>query len=117
MPRFRWERVRLVDHIRSLIQTDRNGRSWSGLNLIVAEYSSACIVLISEITCSSAPTASPEELIDATLAAVRTGDAHLQALLDDHPVPIYLTDAEGWVSFFNRACIDFAGRAPAPGQD
>lgn len=65
----------------------------------------------------SSPTSSPEELIDVTLAAVRGGDADLHALLDDHPVPIYLTDADGWVTFFNRACIDFAGRAPVPGQD
>jgi PAS domain S-box-containing protein len=74
-------------------------------------------VLISKNTCLSSPSDSPEELIDVTLAALREGDADLHALLDDHPVPIYLTDAEGWVTFFNRACIDFAGRAPVPGQD
>jgi PAS domain S-box-containing protein len=74
-------------------------------------------VSISENICLSSPTSSPEELIDVTLAAVRGGNADLQALLDDQPVPIYLTDADGWVTFFNRACIDFAGRAPVPGQD
>ncbi len=72
---------------------------------------------MSENICLSSPTSSPEELIDVTLAAVRGGDADLHALLDDHPVPIYLTDAEGWITFFNRASIDFAGRAPVAGQD
>jgi PAS domain-containing protein len=41
----------------------------------------------------------------------------LHALLDDMPAPIYLTDADGWVTFFNRACVDFAGRTPIPGED
>jgi PAS domain S-box-containing protein len=67
--------------------------------------------------CQTAPGASPEELIDLTVAAVRRGDAQLQALLDDMPLPIYLTDAEGWVTFFNRACVDFSGRQPVTGQD
>ena len=61
--------------------------------------------------------ASPEEMIDLTLSAAREGEPDLKALLDDHPMPIYLTDADGWVTFFNRACVDFAGRAPVPGQD
>jgi PAS domain S-box-containing protein len=74
-------------------------------------------VSIVENVCLNAPGASPEEVIHVTLAAARRGDAELQALLDDHPLPIYVTDAEGWVVFFNRACIDFAGRTPVPGKD
>ena len=60
---------------------------------------------------------SPEDVIDGALAAARRGDAELQALLDEQPMPIYVTDADGWVSYFNRACVDFAGRTPVPGED
>lgn len=65
----------------------------------------------------STHSASPEQLIDLTVEAARRGDAELPALLDAMPVPIYLTDAEGWVTFFNRAAADFAGRTPVAGQD
>jgi len=61
--------------------------------------------------------ATPDELADLTVAAVRDGADGLQAMLDDLPAPIYLTDVDGWVTFFNRACVDFAGRTPVPGQD
>ncbi len=44
-------------------------------------------------------------------------DGSLAEQLEKFPVPIYLTDANGWVTFFNRACVDFAGRTPLPGQD
>lgn len=69
-----------------------------------------------EPLCSS-QSASPEQLIDLTVEAARRGDADLPALLDGMPVPIYLTDAEGWITFFNRAAADFAGRTPVAGQD
>jgi PAS domain S-box-containing protein len=52
-----------------------------------------------------------------SIAAARSRGEALQALLEAQPVPIYLTDAEGWVTAFNRACTDFAGRKPVPGQD
>lgn len=61
--------------------------------------------------------ASPDEISGAVAAAARFDRSALQALLDDQPVPIYLTDADGWVTFFNRACVDFAGRTPVPGED
>lgn len=38
-------------------------------------------------------------------------------MLDELPVPIYTTDENGAVSYWNRACIDFAGREPQLGQD
>ena len=63
------------------------------------------------------PSASPDELIDVAIGAARRSDAELQAQIDQMPVPIYLTDAEGWVTYFNRACVDFAGRTPVPGTD
>ena len=38
-------------------------------------------------------------------------------MLDRLPEPIYVTDAEGMVTFYNRACIAFAGRTPQLGED
>jgi PAS domain-containing protein len=62
-------------------------------------------------------TTSPDELTDITIAAVQRSESELPALLEPLPMPIYLTDAEGWITYFNRACVDFAGRTPVPGQD
>jgi PAS domain-containing protein len=61
--------------------------------------------------------ATPEALISLALAAARNGESEFHAALEAHPVPIYTTDADGWVTFFNSACIDFAGRTPTPGKD
>lgn len=61
--------------------------------------------------------ASPEDMIGLALAAARNGEEDLRALLETLPAPIYTTDAQGWITFFNRACIDFAGRTPMLGQD
>lgn len=63
------------------------------------------------------PALDPEELAGAAIAAARGGKDSLQTLIDSLPVPIYVTDADGWVTFFNRACVDFAGRTPLPGED
>ena len=38
-------------------------------------------------------------------------------MLDELPVPVYTTDAEGAVTYWNRACVEFAGREPELGQD
>lgn len=58
----------------------------------------------------------PEYLLDRTLSALAAGpDCH--AVLDELPVPIYTTDASGQVTYWNRACVDFAGRVPKLGED
>jgi two-component sensor histidine kinase len=33
-------------------------------------------------------------------------------ILESLPVPIYTTDAEGWLTFYNQAAAEFAGRQP-----
>lgn len=38
-------------------------------------------------------------------------------MLDALPVPIYTTDADGAVTYWNRACAEFAGREPELGRD
>jgi hypothetical protein len=56
-------------------------------------------------------------MIALALAAARYGESELHALLDTLPAPIYTTDADGWITYFNPACTDFAGRTPTLGED
>lgn len=72
--------------------------------------------MTTETTTRLCDSATPDEMA-AAIATARGGRRELQALLDSFAAPIYLTDADGWVTFYNRACIDFAGRTPEPGQD
>jgi PAS domain-containing protein len=51
----------------------------------------------------------------ATTAAARGDD--LIAALESLAAPIYLTVADGWITYFNKACAGFAGRTPALGKD
>jgi len=56
------------------------------------------------------------EFLDETVQAFRRGGDR-QAALDALPVPAYATDAEGAVTYWNKACVDFAGREPELGSD
>ena len=59
---------------------------------------------------------SPEEVLDSALTALSAG-ADGRAVLDQLPYPVYTTDAEGLITYWNRACVDFAGREPQLGED
>jgi PAS domain S-box-containing protein len=61
-------------------------------------------------------TPQPQEYLDTALGALRNG-AGWRIVLDELPVPTYLTDAEGAVTYWNRACVHFAGRQPELGRD
>jgi PAS domain S-box-containing protein len=58
----------------------------------------------------------PEEFLDTALNALSTV-TEWQAVLDQLPVPIYVTDPGGAVTYWNRACVKFAGREPELGKD
>jgi PAS domain S-box-containing protein len=58
----------------------------------------------------------PEQLLDSALTALAAG-RECQALLDEIPAPVYVTDAEGNVTYWNLACVEFAGREPQLGKD
>ena len=58
----------------------------------------------------------PEQHLETAIGALSDGSEY-RPLLDEIPVPIYTTDAEGGVTYWNRACVDFAGREPELGQD
>jgi PAS domain S-box-containing protein len=60
---------------------------------------------------------SADEIVGTVLVAVRARGADLSAALDKLPAAIYVTDPNGFVTYFNPACIDFTGRHPGLGQD
>ena len=58
----------------------------------------------------------PETHLDTALEALANRqDWH--EVLDTLPVPIYTIDSEGAVTYWNRACVELAGREPQLGQD
>ena len=60
---------------------------------------------------------SAQDYLHSALEALEPGDGLFRPTLDALPVPIYLTDADGLVTYWNRACVEFAGRVPNQGQD
>lgn len=58
----------------------------------------------------------PEQILDAALNALSTGP-DWRPVLDALPVPIYTTDPNGTVTYWNSACVEFAGREPELGRD
>ena len=59
---------------------------------------------------------SADQVLAGALAAAQEPDALLRAL-EEIPAPIYVTDAQGFVTYFNQSCIGFAGRNPQAGKD
>jgi PAS domain-containing protein len=58
-----------------------------------------------------------EEQIRAVVEAAQGGDKALFEALEALPAPLYVTDADGVVTYFNQPCVKFAGRTPAVGKD
>lgn len=59
----------------------------------------------------------PEDMVGLALAASRQGRGALEAALEALPAPVYTADVDGYVTFFNQACIRFTGRTPEIGKD
>jgi PAS domain-containing protein len=57
-----------------------------------------------------------QEYVTTALGALTRG-ADWRFVLDGLPVPVYTTDSQGAVTYWNKACIDFAGREPQLGSD
>jgi PAS domain S-box-containing protein len=56
--------------------------------------------------------------VDAVLARIELdGELPPSAVLDALPAAIYTTDAEGTLTYFNRAAAELAGREPEVGKD
>ncbi len=60
--------------------------------------------------------ANPETYLETALDALATRP-DWRAVLDALPVPIYVTDTEGAVTYWNRVCAELAGREPQLGRD
>jgi PAS domain S-box-containing protein len=58
-----------------------------------------------------------DEMLERALGAVLAGDQALREALDELPAAIYVTDADGLITYFNPACLDFTGRRPEVGRD
>jgi PAS domain S-box-containing protein len=61
--------------------------------------------------------AKSDELLKTAIEAIDRGEGDLQGALEALPAPIYVTDADGVITFYNKACIGFAGRRPSVGKD
>jgi PAS domain S-box-containing protein len=55
--------------------------------------------------------------LHTAITAVQRGDEDFHRVLDALPAAVYVTNAEGVITYYNRACIAFAGRTPLVGQD
>lgn len=58
-----------------------------------------------------------EECLGIAVQATQDGFEGLSEILDRLPVAIYLTDTQGTITHFNRACIELAGRTPVVQHD
>lgn len=61
--------------------------------------------------------ADAETLLQTALDAWESRGDALPAVLDALPVATYITDNQGIISYFNRACVALAGRTPVVEQD
>jgi PAS domain S-box-containing protein len=59
----------------------------------------------------------PDQIIRIALDALERREDRVPPDLDDLPVALYATDAQGVITFYNKACIDFSGRTPIAGHD
>jgi PAS domain S-box-containing protein len=61
-------------------------------------------------------TLNPEAVLDTALNALSTRP-DWRTILDELPAPIYVTNTDGAVTYWNQACIALAGRVPQLGKD
>jgi PAS domain S-box-containing protein len=58
----------------------------------------------------------PEDMLTSALSAFESGKGY-RSVLDRIAAPVYATDSDGRVTYWNQACVDFAGREPQLGHD
>ena len=63
--------------------------------------------------------AQPATLFDADAILIRNAcdEIRFRTVLDALPVAVYTTDAQGRITYFNRAAVELAGREPQLGTD
>jgi PAS domain-containing protein len=61
--------------------------------------------------------ATADRILHVATEAVQSGEDALLSALDRLPAAIYVTDPDGLITYYNPACIEFAGRVPTVGSD
>ena len=56
-------------------------------------------------------------LVETAADAVQADADHFREVLDRIPAPIYVTDRDGTITYFNAPCAELAGRTPTAGTD
>lgn len=64
-----------------------------------------------------ASTVKPEGMVLLAIEAMQTGNKDLFRILDALPAAIYLTNPEGLITYYNRACTALTGRKPRLGRE
>jgi PAS domain-containing protein len=97
----------------------RRGTFWRsiGRKLLARTPSSIVVGAPWAETVMQENTETPENMLRVAVQAMEEGGRGLSQVLNELPAAIYITDAEGVVTHFNRPCIAFAGRTPRVGQD
>lgn len=57
------------------------------------------------------------DVLHAAVESFRKREIGYRDILEDLPAAIYTIDAEGRLTYFNKACVEFSGRVPAIGSD
>jgi PAS domain S-box-containing protein len=58
-----------------------------------------------------------DRILHVATEAVQSGADSLLSALDRLPAAIYVSDPDGLITYYNPACIEFAGRVPTVGRD
>ena len=61
--------------------------------------------------------ATADRILHVATEAVQSGENALLSALDQLSAAIYVTDPDGLITYYNSACIEFAGRVPTVGRD
>ena len=61
--------------------------------------------------------ATADRILHVATEAVQSGENALLSALDQLSAAIYVTDPDGLITYYNSACIEFAGRVPMVGRD
>lgn len=56
-------------------------------------------------------------IVDSAVESIGRDPKTVAEALDDIPAALYVTDVEGTITYFNKACIGLAGRTPEVGRD
>ena len=58
-----------------------------------------------------------DQLVATAADAIRARPDAFHEVLEAIPAAIYVTDAEGTLTYYNQACVELAGRTPRVGAD